>query len=122
MQARELRVVYSRGKPCDPPLYLGKPADAAALLTKRLERESVEVCCVVLLNTRHQVLAVHELSRGSLDSTSVHPRELFKVAILGNAAAVIVAHYVTRHIMAIMWRRSLCDHGNGEPPIAGIGT
>jgi hypothetical protein len=36
MQARELRVVYSRGGACDAPLQVGKPADAAALLTKRL--------------------------------------------------------------------------------------
>jgi DNA repair protein RadC len=36
--------------------------------------------------------AYHELSRGTLDSTVVHPREVFKTALLANAAAVIVAH------------------------------
>ena len=49
-------------------------------------------CRVLLLTTRHHVIGTHELSRGTLDSCAVHPRELFKVALLANAAAVIVAH------------------------------
>ncbi|HUQ98800.1 MAG TPA: DNA repair protein RadC [Gemmatimonadaceae bacterium] len=91
-RARELRLVYSRGRNIDPLPQLSKPADAAALLMDRLEREPVEVCCLVLLNTKHHVIGIHELSRGTLDSCSVHPREVFKTAILANAAAVIVAH------------------------------
>jgi DNA repair protein RadC len=46
----------------------------------------------MLLNTKHRVIATHELSRGTLDMCPVHPREVFKVALLANAAAVIVAH------------------------------
>lgn len=91
-RARELRIVYSRGSHPAALPQLSKPADAATLLMEQLGRESVEVCQVLLLNTKHYLMATHELSRGTLDSCSVHPRELFKVAILGNAAAVIVAH------------------------------
>ena len=91
-RARELQIVYSRGSNLAVLPQLSKPSDAAALLMNRLEREPVEVCHLLLLNTKHYVIATHELSRGTLDSCSVHPRELFKVAILGNAAAVVVAH------------------------------
>ena len=89
---RELRLVYSSGTPAGPPPQMGRPADAAALLRERLELEPVEVCLVLLLSTKHHVIGVHELSRGTLDTTLVHPREVFKTAILGNAAGVIVAH------------------------------
>lgn len=59
----------------------------------------MEVCVVLLLNTKHRVLWIHELSRGTLDGCIVHPRDVFKVALLTNAAAVIVAH----------------NHPSGEP-------
>jgi len=44
------------------------------------------------VTTKHRVIAYHEVSRGTLDSTLVHPREVFKAAILANAAAIIVCH------------------------------
>ena len=47
---------------------------------------------MLLLNTKHEPLAWHVLSRGCLDATLVHPREAIKAACLGNAAAVIIAH------------------------------
>ena len=46
---------------------LNKPADAAALL-KSLEHETVEVCQLLLLTTKHHVIGTLELSRGTLDS------------------------------------------------------
>jgi DNA repair protein RadC len=47
---------------------------------------------VLLLDTRRQVIGVHEISRGSLDACLMHPREVFKAAILANASAIIVGH------------------------------
>lgn len=44
------------------------------------------------LNTKNNVVAVHRCHVGSLNSSIVHPREVFKSAILNNAASVIVAH------------------------------
>lgn len=89
---RELRLVYSSGTPAGPPPQVGRPADAAALLRDRLELEPVEVCLVLLVNTKQGVIGVHELGRGTLDSCLVHPREVFKAAILDHAAGVIVGH------------------------------
>jgi len=91
-QVRELRIVYSPFRVAGPLPQVGRPADAAALFLARLAQEPVEVCLVILVNTRHQVIAIHELSRGTLDSCPVHPREVFKSAILANAAAVIIGH------------------------------
>jgi len=39
-----------------------------------------------------RVIAYHEVSRGTLDSVLVHPREVFKAALLANAAAIVATH------------------------------
>lgn len=44
------------------------------------------------LNTKNNVVAVHRCHVGSLNSSIVHPREVFKSAILNNAASVIFGH------------------------------
>jgi DNA repair protein RadC len=95
---RELRLTYSPSS-TGPLPTVGEPAGAAAILQARLEHEPVEVCIVLLVNTKHRLLGIHELSRGTLDSCIVHPRDVFKAAILANAAGVIVAH----------------NHPSGEP-------
>ena len=66
--------------------------DAAAAFSALLQDEPGEVFGMLCLTTKHRVIAYHEVSRGTLDSTLVHPREVFKAALLSNAAAVIVCH------------------------------
>ena len=51
-----------------------------------------EVFSVLLLDSRHQLLAYNELFHGTIDATSVHSREVVKLALGKNAAAVIIAH------------------------------
>jgi DNA repair protein RadC len=51
-----------------------------------------EVFIVLLLDAQNRVLSVEELFRGTLTQTSVFPREVVKVALRANAAAVIFAH------------------------------
>ena len=71
---------------------LSAPRDAATAFMTTLQDEPSEVFAMICLNTKHRVIAYHEVSRGTLDSTPVHPREVFKAALLANAAAIIVAH------------------------------
>ena len=47
---------------------------------------------IMCLTTKHRVIAYHEVSRGILDSTLVHPREVFRAAILANAAGIVAGH------------------------------
>ena len=68
------------------------PRDAAQYLEGILSDESVEVFLILCLTTKHSPIAYHELSRGTLDAALVHPREVFKVAFLANAACLILAH------------------------------
>ena len=73
------------------PEGISRPVDVATLLetTRRADREHF-VC--LHLNARNQVNALETISVGSLNATLVHPREVFKSAILNNAASVILAH------------------------------
>jgi DNA repair protein RadC len=48
--------------------------------------------CCLYLDNRHRVLRFDELFRGTVDGTSVYPREVVKEALAVNAAAVILAH------------------------------
>jgi len=92
---RELQVRYRLRRIRHEPLStepLLTPRDAVRLFTRLLAHEPVEVCGLLCLSTRNHLLAYHELSRGQLDSTPVHPREVFKAAILANAAGVILGH------------------------------
>ena len=95
---RELRVTYTPTSSSPLP-QLGGPGSAAEIIFSRLQHEPVEVCVLLLVNTKHRLLAVHELGRGTLDMCIVHPRDVFKAAILANAAGVIVGH----------------NHPSGEP-------
>jgi DNA repair protein RadC len=50
------------------------------------------VFAILCVTTKRRVIAYHEVSRGTLGSTLVHPREIFKAVLLANAAAIVAAH------------------------------
>ncbi|MCD9007481.1 Mov34/MPN/PAD-1 family protein [Luteimonas sp. XNQY3] len=64
----------------------------ADYLRLQLIHEPSEVFAAVFLTTRHQVIAIETLFRGTIDSSEVHPRVVVQRAMAHNAAAVIVAH------------------------------
>ncbi len=68
------------------------PEDVVALLKGRLKDKKKEYFVVLLLDTRNQLIKASEISVGSLDASIVHPREVFKEAIAGSAASVILVH------------------------------
>jgi DNA repair protein RadC len=51
-----------------------------------------ELFCCIYLDNRHRIISFEELFRGTIDGTSVYPREVVKQALSVNAAAVILAH------------------------------
>ena len=97
MRLRELTIRYSAmkdgvGHPICVNRRIGSASDCAALLSNLLRDEAAEVFAILCLSTKHRLIAYHEVSRGALDATLVHPREVFKAALLANAAAIILAH------------------------------
>ncbi|NOZ09900.1 MAG: JAB domain-containing protein [Gammaproteobacteria bacterium] len=71
---------------------LDSPQVARDYLHARLRDRQYEVFCCLFLDNRHRALAFEELFKGTLNGTSVHPREVVKRALGHNAAAVIFSH------------------------------
>ncbi len=68
------------------------PEDVASLLASEMAHLDREHLRVVLLDTKNRVAAVETVTVGGLDSSAVHPREVFKASIRRSAAAIILAH------------------------------
>ena len=94
---RQLTVHYTVKKASDGadvmvsrPVY-GPRAAAETFLTL-LNEEAAEVFALLCVSVKRRVIAYHDVSRGALDATVVHPREVFKAALLANAFGIIVGH------------------------------
>jgi len=71
---------------------LQSPTEVERYLARVLATRPYEVFCVLYLDTRHRMIAMQELFRGTIDGASVHPREVAREALAHNAAAVVLAH------------------------------
>ena len=89
MYVRELTLRTYRGKT---PKVVRGPDDIVDVIGAELRKELREVFLVVLLNARHEIMARETISIGSLNASIVHPREVFKPAILASAASVVLVH------------------------------
>ena len=71
---------------------LTSPKEVFGHLQALLADYEHEVFALLMLDSRHRVIAFHELFRGTLDSASVYPREVVKAALQHNAAATVLVH------------------------------
>ena len=71
---------------------LGSPKETESYLALQLGDREQEVFAVIFLDNRNQVLEYKEMFFGTLASTSVYPREIARLALCLNAAAVIFSH------------------------------
>jgi DNA repair protein RadC len=74
------------------PQEIRNPKAAYDLVRPLVKDADREWFYAVYLNTRNHVLAVELVSVGSLNASIVHPREVFKMAIVLSAASILVAH------------------------------
>lgn len=81
------------------PVVIHSPKDIAELVMAEMRYLDREHFRVALLNTKNHVLKIETVSIGTLNTSTVHPRELFKSAIKYSAATVILLH----------------NHPSGEP-------
>jgi DNA repair protein RadC len=68
------------------------PRAVAEYLLPQYGNRRVEQFGVLLLDTKHRVLRNTVLSVGTLDASIVHPREIFRAAVAGGAAAIVLVH------------------------------
>lgn len=75
-----------------PNRVISSPGDCAEIIRGFIEdsdREQMVVCC---LDTKNQPTSISIVSIGSLNSAIVHPREVYKTAILSNSSSIIISH------------------------------
>jgi DNA repair protein RadC len=84
-------------------LQVVSPRDAANYLMPEFSARPVEQFGLLMLDTRHRVIRTAVLTIGSLDATAVHPREVFRQALLASASAVVMFH----------------NHPSGDPQPSG---
>lgn len=71
---------------------LTSPATVRAFLTAQLRHETHEVFACLLLDNQHRLLGFEPLFHGTINATSVYPREVVTLALERHAAAMILAH------------------------------
>jgi DNA repair protein RadC len=94
-RVRELVVSYTPIRLSLPVPVTGRlmtPRDAAVLASALLADATVEKVLALHLTTKHELIGVHVVSTGTLDSSIVHPRDVFKAACLSNAAGLLLVH------------------------------
>ena len=70
------------------------PLDAKEAINTVLDlnNEHIEKFGILALDTKNNIIGIHIISMGSLNASIVHPREVFKAAILNNANSIILFH------------------------------
>lgn len=71
---------------------LTSPKEVFSHLQALLAGYEHEVFALLMLDSQHRVIAFEEVFRGTLDGASVYPREIVKIALEHNAAAMILVH------------------------------
>ena len=58
----------------------------------RIDRQAEEVLALLCLDTKNKIIGAFEVSRGTINSSSAHPREVLKRALLLNSARIMLCH------------------------------
>ena len=88
----QIKLAILREPPQDKaPAVIRSPEDFAPYL-EPMKHLSEEHFITLHLNGRHEVCGYHVVSQGTLNSSLVHPREVFKAALLSNSACIVLAH------------------------------
>lgn len=85
-------LVRESDQPMSERVVIRQPQDAARLFYDMLHDKDREHFVILMLDTKNRVIGVNTVSIGILDSALVSPREVFKAAMLCNAASIIVCH------------------------------
>lgn len=89
---KEVSVKYTKFINLQEPTKLCNSREIYWIFKEKLMAEPIECFDAILLNPKNQIMCIDHISRGSLSSSIVHPRELFSNAVRLHAAAVILMH------------------------------
>ena len=73
-------------------LKISSPKDISEMLMNEMTDLSQEVLKLIMLNTKNEVIGIKDVFKGSLNTSIVHPREIFSEAVKRNSASIIICH------------------------------
>lgn len=73
-------------------IKITEPKVVADIFKNEMQHLSQEVVKLMILNTKNVVISIKEVFRGSLNSSILHPREIFSEALKRNGASIIICH------------------------------
>ncbi len=71
---------------------VSSPNDVASMLYGEMGTFNQELLKLIILNTKNEITKIKDVFKGSLNSSLVHPREIFNEAIRNSAASIIICH------------------------------
>lgn len=83
------RISASKG---ESKMKITSPKDVTNILMEEMRYLKKEYFKIILLDTKNQIISINDISVGSLNSSIVHPREVFNVAIKRSSASIILVH------------------------------
>lgn len=91
---KKYQIVLVREKSFPYDFQISGPSDAGRFLTSVVHMDNLptEEVWVLYLNTRHMIIGSEMVSRGGIAGAGLQPRDIFKGALIANAAAIIMAH------------------------------
>lgn len=79
-------------KSCKEQIIISSPKDISSLLINEMSNLNQEVLKLIVLNTKNAILKTKDIFKGSLNSSIVHPREIYQEAIRASGASIIICH------------------------------
>ena len=84
-------------------ISISKPQDVADMLINEMKSLNQEVLKLLVLNTKNKIIKIKAVFKGTLNSSIVHPREIYSEAIKSGGASIIICH----------------NHPSGDPTPSG---
>ncbi|HUA66983.1 MAG TPA: JAB domain-containing protein [Candidatus Saccharimonadales bacterium] len=127
-QPQEWKIVSLRECPTPADIQLcDTPEQAAAYWNLHITQHPYfnpenECLVVLILNTRRKIKGHYFVSVGTMDTILVHPREVFRLAIMASAHAIVIMHNLcaATHKLCYVRRRFMCSHKSAAMPFTGV--
>jgi len=87
-----IKIVKEKSTCYDIPKVINKPDDAASIIHDIIGDSDRENFVVLCLDQKNKVVSAEIVSIGTINQCLVHPREVFKAAMLSNAVSIVIAH------------------------------
>jgi hypothetical protein len=127
-QPQEWKIVSLRECPTPDTMQQCETPDQAAaywkthIATHPYFNPECECLVVFILNTRRRIKGHYLVSIGTMDTILCHPREIFRLAIMASAAAIIIAHNlcVAAHKLCYVQHRFMCSDQSAALPFTDV--